>query len=177
MMRWSVRPSEAGEASQTTGGPMIAGSSQVACTASGAESGVMPLRVAPPGSSRFTSMPVPARSAAMMWESASVAARDGPYGTETVRADLPEADGFGHEVRVHRAHADSGVVDQYVDAAEACQRAVDASGDGLLVADVHGEPGNPGVAGDPGGCFLDALPGPAGEDDAGTGFGQSLAHG
>ena len=30
MMRWSVRPSEAGEASQTTGGPMIAGSSQVA---------------------------------------------------------------------------------------------------------------------------------------------------
>jgi hypothetical protein len=85
MMRWSVRPSEAGEASQTTGGPMIAGSSQVACTSSGAESGVMPLRVAPPGSSRFTSMPVPARSAAMMWESASVAARDGPYGVKPLR--------------------------------------------------------------------------------------------
>jgi cytochrome P450 len=47
----------------------------------------------------------------------------------------------------------------------------------LLVADVHREPGNPGVAGDPGGGLKDALPGPAGEDDAGTGFGQGLAHG
>src|SRR6201985_486883 len=62
--------------------------------------------------------------------------------TETVRADLPEADGFGHEVRVHRAHADSGVVDRYVDAAEAGQNAVNAIGDGFLVADVHREPGN-----------------------------------
>jgi hypothetical protein len=40
------------------------------------------VRPAPPGSSRFTSMPVPARSAAMTWESASVAARDGPYGVK-----------------------------------------------------------------------------------------------
>jgi len=39
---------------------------------------LIPVLVAPPGSSRFTSMPVPARSAAMMWDSASVAARDGP---------------------------------------------------------------------------------------------------
>ena len=30
-------------------------------------------------------MPVPARSAAMMWESASVAARDGPYGVKPWR--------------------------------------------------------------------------------------------
>ena len=30
-------------------------------------------------------MPVPARSAAMMWESASVAARDGPYGVKPLR--------------------------------------------------------------------------------------------
>ena len=42
---------------------------------------------------------------------------------------MPEADGVGHEVRVHGAHADSGVVDQYVDAAEAGQHAVDASGE------------------------------------------------
>ena len=96
---------------------------------------------------------------------------------EAVRADLPEAYGFGHEVRVHGAHADAGVVDQYVDATEACYRAVDAGGDGLLVANVHDEPGHLVATLDPGGGVLDTLPGPAGQDDAGSGFGQRPAHG
>jgi len=96
---------------------------------------------------------------------------------EAVRADAPEAHVFGHEVRIHGAHADAGVVDKDVDAAEVRQRAVDAGGDGLLVADVHHEPGHSGIAVDPDGGILDARLGPAGQDDAGTGSGQRLAHG
>jgi hypothetical protein len=96
---------------------------------------------------------------------------------EAVRADVPETHGFGHEVGVHRSHADPGVVDQYVDAAEDRERAIHAGGDGLLVADVHHEPGDLVAAVDPGGGVPDARLGPAGEDDAGTGFGQRLAHG
>jgi len=42
---------------------------------------------------------------------------------EAVWADLPEADWFGHEVRVDGAHADASVADQYVEAAEGCERA------------------------------------------------------
>src|SRR5260370_9561000 len=94
---------------------------------------------------------------------------------EAVRADVPEARWFGHEVRVHRAHADAGVVDQYVNAAEDRKRAIYASGDGLLIADVHHEPGY--TAGDPAGSILDALLGPAGQGDPGAGSGQRLAHG
>ena len=75
---------------------------------------------------------------------------------EAVRADLPEADWFGHEVRVDGAHADADVVDQYVEAAEGCERAIDP---------------------DPDGGVLDALLGPAGEGNAGPGLGQGLAHG
>jgi hypothetical protein len=96
---------------------------------------------------------------------------------EAVRADVPEARWFGHEVRIHRAHADAGVVDQYVNAAEDRKRAIYASGDGLLIADVHHEPGYTGTAGDPAGSILDALLGPAGQGDPGAGFGQRLAHG
>jgi hypothetical protein len=96
---------------------------------------------------------------------------------ETVRADVPEARRFGHEARVHGAHADAGVVDQHVNATEDRKRAVHASGDRLLVADVHHQPGHPGTAADPAGGILDALPRPAGQDDPGSGFGQRLAHG
>jgi len=45
----------------------------------------------------------------------------------------------------------------------------------LLVADVHHEAGR--AVGDPHGGVLDALLGPAGQDDAGTGFDQRLGHG
>jgi hypothetical protein len=47
----------------------------------------------------------------------------------------------------------------------------------LLIADVHHEPGHTRVGGDPGGGIPDALLGPAGEGDPGSGFGQRLAHG
>ena len=95
---------------------------------------------------------------------------------EAVRADLPEARRFGHEVGVHGAHADAGVVDQYIDAAEDRERAIDAGGDGSLIADVHYEPGHPGTTAGPGGGILDTRLGPAGQDDPGAGFGQRLAH-
>src|SRR5579875_2764127 len=52
----------------------------------------MPVRVAPPGSSRFTVTPVPARSAAMIRDSASAPARDGPYGTKPRRFMMTDAD-------------------------------------------------------------------------------------
>src|SRR5437870_3395447 len=48
---------------------------------------------------------------------------------------------------------------------------------GILVADVHDQAGHLVAAGDPGDGVLDAGLGPAGEGDAGTGFGQGLAHG
>ena len=47
----------------------------------------------------------------------------------------------------------------------------------LSIADVHGEPGHPGPAGDPGGRVLGARLGPAGQGDPGTGLRQRLAHG
>src|SRR5690349_23389617 len=47
---------------------------------------------------------------------------------EAVRADLPEGGRVGHEARVDRTHADPGVVDQNVDAAEDAQSLVDAGG-------------------------------------------------
>ena len=71
-----------------------------------------------------------------------------------------------------------GVVDQYVNATEDRERAIYASGDRLLIADVHDEPGHAGAAGDPGGGILNALLGPAGPGrPTGPGFGQRLAHG
>ncbi len=44
----------------------------------------------------------------------------------------------------------------------------------MLITDVHHEPD---PLGDPGGGLLDALLGPAGQDDPGSGFRQRLAHG
>ncbi len=94
---------------------------------------------------------------------------------KAVGADLPEARRFGHEVRIHGAHADAGVVDQHVDAAEGRQRAIHARRHGLLVADIHDQPRH--EVADPAGGLLDALFGPAGQDDPGSGVGQRLAHG
>ena len=45
-------------------------------------SGSMPVAVTPPGSKMFTVTGVPRRSAAMIRDSASAPARDGPYGTK-----------------------------------------------------------------------------------------------
>jgi hypothetical protein len=56
-----------------------------------------------------------------------------------------------------------------------CDSASVAARDGVLVADVHHEPGDEVT--DPGGGVLDAPLGPAGQDHPGSGFGQRLAHG
>ena len=57
---------------------MIAGSSRFTRASAGVSSGIIPVSVAPPGSSRFTVTLVPASSAAMTFESASTAAPAGP---------------------------------------------------------------------------------------------------
>ena len=56
----------------------MAGSSIADRISSGTPSGIMPVSVAPPGSSAFTVTPVPASSWAQMMVSDSSAAFDGP---------------------------------------------------------------------------------------------------
>ena len=60
--------------------------------------------------------------------------------SEAVRADPVERLRVGEEVRVHRPHADPGVVDQQVDAPEALLRFGDSALDRLLVGDVEDDP-------------------------------------
>ena len=63
------------------GGPMTAGS--MARRPGGrCSAGSMPVSVTPPGSRMFTVTGLPLRSAAMIRDSASAPARDGPYGTK-----------------------------------------------------------------------------------------------
>ena len=57
---------------------MTSGSSRFLGTAAACSSGTMPVRVAPPGSSMFTVTGVPRRSAAMIRDSDSAPAREGP---------------------------------------------------------------------------------------------------
>jgi hypothetical protein len=76
--RRPVIPSESGEASQRSGGTMIEGSSSADRILSGISSGIIPVRVAPPGKSAFTVTPVPARSCDQMMVYDSTAAYDGP---------------------------------------------------------------------------------------------------
>ena len=56
---------------------MIEGSSSVDRIVSGTSSGIIPVKVAPPGKSAFTVTPVPARSCDQMMVSDSSAAFDG----------------------------------------------------------------------------------------------------
>ena len=60
------------------GAAITVGESRPQRTSAGASSGIIPVAVAPPGSSMLTLTPVPARSAAMIWERDSAAAREGP---------------------------------------------------------------------------------------------------
>ena len=59
------------------GGPITVGSRNF-WPSGAASSGSIPVTVAPPGSSRLTVTPVSRRSAAMIRDSASLPARDGP---------------------------------------------------------------------------------------------------
>jgi len=63
-------------AGHTMGVPITAGSKS--SRPAGTTSGSIPVAVAPPGSSRLTVTPVSRRSAAMIRDSASLPARDGP---------------------------------------------------------------------------------------------------
>jgi hypothetical protein len=61
---------------------MISGSSRFLFASC---AGTMPVRVAPPGSSTLTVTGVSRKSAAMIRDSASAPAREGPYGTKPAR--------------------------------------------------------------------------------------------
>ena len=56
---------------------------------------------------------------------------------ERLRVDLPERLCVGREPSVHGAHADAGVVDEQIDAAESIDDGVDRFGDRFLVAYVR----------------------------------------
>ena len=78
--RWPLIPSAASEISQSSGGTMISGASKFVRSSAGTSAGIMPVRLAPPGSRALTVTPVRARSWAHMIVSDSSAAFEGPYG-------------------------------------------------------------------------------------------------
>ncbi|MEI4278692.1 hypothetical protein UXQ13_09475 [Klenkia terrae] len=97
---------------------------------------------------------------------------------EPRRADIVERSWLGEEPGIDRPHADAGVVDQDVDAAEGRARGRHAVGDGGLVPHVHRDPGGRSRAGgrlllgDPAGT----VGVPAGQDHRGPAGHQGPHH-
>src|ERR1700733_5704704 len=77
-IRWSWTPAAAGEHSQRIGSAMAEAGNSLDRICPGRSSGIIPVSVAPPGSRRFTVTGLPARSAAMIRDSAPAPARAGP---------------------------------------------------------------------------------------------------
>jgi hypothetical protein len=93
---------------------------------------------------------------------------------ESVRGYRPETLRFRQETRVDRAHADPGVVDQQIDAAEPGPCLIHGPMDRVFVADVELQAGRAGQAPV---RFAGPIGRPAGQDDGCARSGERGRHG